>query len=75
MGTSIYVRCMVFTTGPGLSASILYILNRNTGIWSTTYFINDECDAKDTSVDAFSTSFYLHDSVNFLYSDSILLEV
>ena len=40
-----------FTTGTGLSASIISFVNMNTGIWYDPSFINSECDTKDTSVD------------------------
>ena len=44
-----------FTTGIDLSTSVLYFVNRKTGIWSAPSFTNAECDSKETSVDEFST--------------------
>ena len=61
-----------FTTGTGLFASILSIVNRNTIRWSALIFTISGCDAKDTSVGVLSTWLYLHDFVAFLYWDSIL---
>ena len=58
-----------FTTGTGLFASIFYFMNRNTvrwSDWSATSFTIYDCADKDTSVDAFSTSLYLHGYVALL---------
>ena len=60
-----------FTTGKVLSASMLSFVNRITGIWYAPYFINSDCAAKETSVDVFSTSFSLHNSVALLYCNSM----
>ena len=38
----------IFTTGTGLSASMLYFVNRTTGRWSVPYVANYDCDSKDT---------------------------
>ena len=58
----------IIATVTGLSASILSFLNRTTGWWSAIYFTVAECTAKDLTVDAFSMSFSLHDSVDFFIS-------
>ena len=55
------------TTGTGLSKSILSFVNRTTGWWSSISFTITECVEKDNSVDAFSISLSIHDSVAFLY--------
>ena len=60
-----------FTTVTGLSASKLYFENRSTGWWPAPSFTIDECGDKDTSVDAFYTSLFLHNYVDFLYRDRI----
>ena len=60
-----------FTTGTGLSVSILYFVNRTTGRWSAPYFTNAWCADKDTYVDVLYTSFSLHDSVALLYCNII----
>ena len=67
VGTPINLTGGIFITGTGLSASILSFVNRTTGQWSATYFSNDKCAAKDTSVDSFSTSFSIHNYVALLY--------
>ena len=56
-----------FTTGTGLYSSVISFVNRTTGRRSAPYFTISKCDAKGTYVDAFSVSFSLHDSVEFLY--------
>ena len=55
------------TTGTDLYAPIFYFVIKTTGWWYALYFIIDECSTKDTSVDAFSISLYLHDYVDLLY--------
>ena len=47
-----------FTTRTGLSESMFYFVNITTGWWSASSFTIDGCAAKETSVDAFSTSFF-----------------
>ena len=61
-----------FTTRIGSYASILSFVNRTTVRLSTPYFTNSQCSSEDTSIDAYSTSSFLHDSVDFLYLNSIL---
>ena len=60
-----------FTTITGLSASMLYFVNRTTGWWSAPSFTIDGCACKETSGDAIYTSLLLHDSGALLYCDSI----
>ena len=60
-----------FTTGTCLSESMIYFLNSTMGICSIPSVTNSWSSVKDTSVDAFSKLFYLHDSVDLLYCDSI----
>ena len=55
VGTLINLTSGGFTTGIDLSTSVLYFVNRKTGIWSAPSFTNAECDSKETSVDEFST--------------------
>ena len=61
----------IFTTGSGLSASMLYFLNRTTGWRSATAFTISTCYANYTSVDAFSTSLFIHYSIDLLYCESM----
>ena len=42
-------------TRTGLSAPILYFVNRTTGWWSAIYFTIADCAAKEISVDSLST--------------------
>ena len=51
LGPSINLTGGVFTTGAGLSAFMLYFVNRTTGRWSAPYFINADFADEDTSVD------------------------
>ena len=67
MGPPINLTGGIFTTVTGLSESILYFVNWTTVRWYYPYFINDECASKENSVDALSTSFYLHNYVALLY--------
>ena len=80
--TPTFITCLVgphlnltggrITTGTGLYASIFSFVNITTGWWYAFSFAIDECAAKDTSVDAFSVSLYLHNYVVFLCRDSML---
>ena len=65
MGPPIKLIGERITTGTGLSAPILSFVNKTTGYWSANSFTMAECAAKNTSVDALSTSLYLHNSVAF----------
>ena len=67
MGPTKNLTCVRFTTGKGLSSSMLSFLNMTTIIWYYPSFTNDECAANDTSVDEFYTLLYLHDYVALLY--------
>ena len=60
-----------FTTVTCLFASVLYFVNRTTGIWSYIYFTNAECASKDTSSVELYISLSLHDSVTLLYRNSM----
>ena len=73
VGTSIKLTGGKITTGIGLSVSILYFLNRTTGWWSAISSTIAECASKDTYVDTFYTSFYLHEYVSLLYCDIMSL--
>ena len=71
VGTRINLTCGRFTTRTGLSAPILYFVNRTTVRFSDHSFRIYGCDDKDNSVDAFITSLSLHDYVVLLYHDRI----
>ena len=65
MGQPLNLKGGRFTTGTGLSASILFFVNISTGRWSAISFTITQCASNDTSVDALYTSFYLHGYVDF----------
>ena len=67
MGPPINLIGGIFITVTGLSASIIYFVNRTTGRCSAPYFTIDEYASKETYVDALSTSLSLHNSVALLY--------
>ena len=67
VGSHTKLNSGISPTGIGLSVSIIYVVNSTTGGWSAPSFINNKCDAKYTSVGAFSTSLYLHDTVSLIY--------
>ena len=71
-GPHIYLTGGIFTTVTGSSASMLSFVNSTTGRWSAPYFTNSECAVKDNSVDAFTTPLSLHNSVVFLYFETML---
>ena len=73
LGPRINLTDGIFATGKGLSASILHFVNSTTSIWSAPSFANAECASKDTYVDTFYTSFYLHEYVSLLYCDIMSL--
>ena len=72
VGPPINLTCGIFTTGTFLSVSMLSFVNSTTVRWYAPYFTNDECDNKDTYVDALSTLLSLHYSVALLYCEKIL---
>ena len=53
VGTPINLIGERITIGTGLSAPILFFVNRTTGWWSALSITIAECAAKDTSVDVF----------------------
>ena len=55
VGPPINITGGIITIGTGLSAPILYFVNRTTGWWSALYFTIYECAAKENSVNAFYT--------------------
>ena len=57
----------IFTTGTGLSASMLYFVNGSTGSWPAPYVTNYDCAAKDTYFDALYTSLSLRYYVTLSY--------
>ena len=72
LGTPIDLICGIITTGTSLSKSIISFVNDATDRWSAPCFNNTDCAAKGTSVDEFSASLSLHNSVDLFYCDSIL---
>ena len=70
-GPPINLTGEIFSTGIGLSASMLSFVNSTTESWYNPSFTIYACVAKETSVDAFSTSIFLHDYVALFYRDSM----
>ena len=68
-GTTINLTDGIFNCETGLSASMLSFVNRTTGWWYDPYFTISGCANKETFVDAFSTSLFLHNSLVLLYRD------
>ena len=60
-----------FPTKIGLSAYDIYFVNSTTVWWSITLIASAGCADKDLSVDALSTSFFLHNTLDLLYCDRI----
>ena len=50
---------------------MLYFVNRTTGWWSAPYLTISDYASKETSVDALSTSLFLHNSIPLLYRESM----
>ena len=71
VGTPINLTGGIITNGTGLSAPIFYFVNRTIGLWSALSSATSKCATKDTSVNAFSTSLSLHNSVALLYCESM----
>ena len=71
VGTPINLTGGIFTTGTGLSASMLYFININTVWWSAPYLTIDGFASKENYVDALATSLFLHNYVALMYRDSM----